>query len=525
MSRENDTSQGPWEEPEEEENNEGETRLRQRPRSSRDPYNNPSARSRQRPRQVGGSREAGRDKPGSYEGRPGRRPGPNRAYDPRQSYDAYGRPRQGTRSQRDSHEYTTEPPRERPRQTRDFRERPDPYDEIDESYHQQHRMSRHSREEAEERLRQRQRQPDYYRDEVYDDYTYPQQRNRPLADPEVAEFDRRALRPRTSISPSQRPIRRRRRVWSTLLIGCIGGMITLALIVGVIAFVFLRSAPITIGGVGKTNFTKPLLQQSLSITPNVTQLQIHNRVGNITIMVDPTATQGTLNGVMKVQAGNSSDANKEFARIKVDVHTSTDQSTLTVNATVPDTSGGLLAGSSDSVDLTIVLPPSVNTIPPFTLSANIAAAGDISVQNFNGLLTLTDNTGNIMVKHGLLVEGSCLQTNNGNAMFDGALSIAANTDAGRIPCTTSTTQNPHPWFAIKSGKGTITVNLSAETTNLALDASTNNGKINSGEFGLNIQQNSDGSASYYGPLTPGTSPTALLVLTVSTGDINLHKAT
>ncbi len=301
-------------------------------------------------------------------------------------------------------------------------------------------------------------------------------------------------------------------------------MITLALIVGVIAFVFLRSAPINIGGVGKTNFTKPLLQQSLSITPNVTQLQIHNRIGNITIMVDPTATQGTLNGVMKVQAGNSSDANKEFARIKVDVHTSTDQSTLTVNATVPDTSGGLLAGSSDSVDLTIALPPSVNTIPPFTLSANVAAAGDISVQNFNGLLTLTDNTGNITVKHGLLVEGSCLQTNNGNAMFDGALSIAANTDAGRIPCTTNTTQNPHPWFAIKSGKGIINVNLSAETTNLALDASTNNGKINSGEFGLNIQQNSDGSASYYGPLTPGTSPTALLVLTVSTGDINLHKA-
>ncbi len=252
MSRENDTSQGPWEEPEEEENNEGETRLRQRPRSSRDPYNNPSARSRQRPRQVGGSREAGRDKPGSYEGRPGRRPGPNRAYDPRQSYDAYGRPRQGTRSQRDSHEYTTEPPRERPRQTRDFRERPDPYDEIDERYHQQHRMSRHAREAAEERQRQRLRQPEYYYDEVNDAYLHPQQSSRYFVDPEIEEFDRRTLRPRPRSQTTQLPVRRQRRVWSTLLIGCAGGVITIALILAIIAFVFLRNVPVHIGGIGKS---------------------------------------------------------------------------------------------------------------------------------------------------------------------------------------------------------------------------------------------------------------------------------
>jgi hypothetical protein len=167
----------------------------------------------------------------------------------------------------------------------------------------------------------------------------------------------------------------------------------------------------------------------------------------------------------------------------------------------------------------------VNTIPPFRLNANVAATGDISVQNFNGLLTITDNTGNISVKGGLLDEGSCLQTLVGNTTFDGSLTIAANTDTGLIPCTTNTTQNSHPWFAMKSGTGNVNVTLSAETTNLTLDASTNNGKINSGEFGLNIQQNSDGSASYYGPLTPGTSPTALLALTVSTGSINLHKAT
>src|SRR6266853_3031872 len=500
MSKENDTSQESWEEPAED-SDEAETRLRQRQRSSREAFDDPSARHRQRPRQAGGSREAGSDRPGTYARRPGRRPDSNRANDPRQGYDANGRPRQGTRSHRDAYENTTEPHREQPRQTRDFHERPDPYDEIDERYHQQHRMSRRSREAAEARLRQRQRQPEYYHDEVNDANMHPQQRSRYFVEPEVEEFDRRALRPRPRTPTTQPPVRRQRRVWSTLLIGCSGGVITIALIFAVIAFVFLRNVPISIGGIGKTTFSKQLPQQSLPITANVTQLQIHNRVGNIRIMIDPTAKQGAVNGVMKVQAGNSSDADKEFGRIKVVVTPSSDQSALIVNATVPDTSGGLLASSSDSVDLTIVLPSSVNPSPPFKLSvsANIIASGNIAVQNFNGLLSLTNNTGNISVTGGLQSEGSCLQTNVGNVTFAGNLVTGQAADTGLIPCTTNTTQNTHPWFSFKSGTGSVIVTLSAVTSNLTLHASTNNGKINGSEFGLNVQQNSDGSASYYGP--------------------------
>jgi len=305
-------------------------------------------------------------------------------------------------------------------------------------------------------------------------------------------------------------------------------VITVALILAVVAFLFLRNAPIHIGvgGIGKSNYSKQLAQQTLPLTANVTQLQVHNRVGNISIMVDPSATQATLTGVMKVQAGSSSDADKEFGRIKVDVTSSSDQSTLTVNATVPDVSGGFLASSSDSVDLTIVLPPSVNPSPPFKLSvsANIIASGNITVQNFNGLLSLTNNTGNISVSGGLQSEGSCLQTNVGNVTFAGNLVTGQAADTGLIPCTTNTTQNTHPWFSFKSGTGNVTATLGAVTSNLILDASTNNGKINANDFNLNVQQNSDGSASYYGPLAQGTSPTAELALTVSTGDITLHKA-
>jgi hypothetical protein len=524
MSRENEKSQEPWEEPSKEESNEGETRLRQRTRSSRDTNGDLSARQKQRPRQVGDPRETGRERSGSYERRPRPRPAPPRANNPQQGYDAFGRPTQGTHSPSYSYEPTTETSRERSRQSRDFREQPDPHNEVDERYNQRRRMSRQSRQEAYARLRQRPRQPIYSRDETYAAYPYLQQRRYPLTDPEVEEYTRPVTRPGARPQPTQQPERRRRSFWSTLLIGCIGGVITVVLILGVIAFALFRSMPFNIGNSSKVSYTKQS-QQSLPITASVKQLQIHNHVGNITIIADTSATQGTLTAVKKVQASSSSDADQEFGLIPVNVKMGSDPSILTVNATVPDTSGGFLASSSDSVDLTLVLPSSVvnnNPASPFMLSAGIAATGDLSVQNFNGLLTLTDNIGNISVTHGLLVEGSCLQTNNGNATFDGSLGTI--TDSGLIPCTTNTTQNSHPWFSIKSGTGNVDVTLSAATTNIILDANTNNGKINSGKFGLNIQQNSDGSASYYGPLVPGSSPTALLALTISTGNVNLHKA-
>jgi len=523
MSRENDTSQEPWEEPVERDGYEGTTQSRRRPRPSRDAYNDPSARNKQRPQQTGNPRNTGKNRPGSYEEQPRRHGEPSKANEARKRYDAYGQPRQGTRPRNEAYETTTESSRGGPRQTRDSRERPGPNNKDDERYQQQHRISRHSREEAYARLRQRPRQPTSSREEVYDTYPYTQQRSRPLIDPESEELDRRALRPRTTTLPPQRPVIKRRRAWSTLLIGCIGGIVTIAVILGVIAFILLRTIPINFGGIGKTSFTKQLPQQPLPITASVRQLQINNRVGNITIMVDTNATQGTLTAVKKVQAANSSDAEKEFGRITVDVKPASDPSVLTVNATVPDSSGASVAGSSDSVDLSIVLPVSVNTLPPFTLNADVAAAGDIAVQNFNGVLTLTDNTGNITVQHGLLAAGSCLQTNTGNITLGGGSILDLIYASQLIPCTTTTTQNPHPWFSIKSGTGNVDITLGTESTNVILDVNTNNGKINN-DFGLNVQQNPDGSATYHGPLIPGSSPTALLSLVVSTGNITLHKA-
>src|SRR5258708_8484408 len=198
MSRENETSQEPWEEPGEEDSYEADPRFRQRPRSSRDRYADRPVQPRQRPRQGGNPRET-RAYP--YNRRPKRRPDPSRANDPRQAYDANGRygKGQGTRPPGVSNNKTTEPPRERPRQTRDFREQVGPHDDVDERYQQRRRISRQPRDEA--YARQRPRQPIYTRDEAgYDMYARPSPRNRPLLDPEVEVYDRQAFRP-----PHRRP--------------------------------------------------------------------------------------------------------------------------------------------------------------------------------------------------------------------------------------------------------------------------------------------------------------------------------
>ena len=258
-------------------------------------------------------------------------------------------------------------------------------------------------------------------------------------------------------------------------------------------------------------------------------------------MVDSNATTATLSYVKKVQAKNSSDASSEFGRILVNVNagSSSDSncpasSCLIVNATIPGTSIG---SASDTVDMTIVLPANAISSPsnagsyqPFILNAS-TTIGSVSVENFNGVLTLSDDTGNIAVKGGLLVAGSCLQTRIGDVTFAGLLDTALSPSLN--PCSSNTnntptpgpTQKSQPWFSMKSGTGNINVTLyAASSTNVLLDAAIyNKGKINS-EFALNIQQNADGSASYYGPLIPNTSPTALMVLTVNTGNINLHKA-
>ncbi len=140
-------------------------------------------------------------------------------------------------------------------------------------------------------------------------------------------------------------------------------------------------------------------------------MNIHDPIGNITITVDPDATQATVTTVKKVKASSNDDANKEFGNVAVQVQPppgTPASGTLTVSATVPDV-GGILGTHNDSVDLTITLPPSAiaqagnASTPPLTLAAD-TSIGNVTVNGLNGVLGIKDNIGNITVNNATLLR-------------------------------------------------------------------------------------------------------------------------
>ena len=179
--------------------------------------------------------------------------------------------------------------------------------------------------------------------------------------------------------------------------------------------------------------------------------------------------------------------------------------------TVPD-SGGFLQNNGDSVDATITLPAAAlpKNGPSMQLDVE-APVGKVIVDGLSGVLNIRGSTGDVTVHHAILADGSHIETGQGNVTFDGMLVVPP----------TSSTQNPAR-FVFQSEQGNIAVTL-PPTTNVTLDANTNVGAINS-EFDIKVQ-NSSGSSNYHGPLDISAQPSpATLVLDVSTGNINIHKA-
>ena len=323
--------------------------------------------------------------------------------------------------------------------------------------------------------------------------------------------------------------RKRRSVWPFLLMGCAGGIVILVAAAAVIVLLTVRSA--TGGGIipgagNPTTYTQQSQPQSIQIS-TITQMQVHNQIGNITITVDPSATTPTIATLKKVKAASSDEANKEFGNISVQVQPA--GSTLSVAATVPDT-GSIFGSHNDSVDLTITLPPqsvnptatSIGASPtptlstasattPLTLNADLSI-GDIRVDGLSGVLQLKDDIGNITVDHATLSDGSHLQTGTGNVTFNGNLD------------TTPEANNSTPRYKLQSETGNIDVTLPGNT-NIILDANTNAGTITS-DFPISVQT-SDNSANYYGPLNSNSTPGStqpVLTLNVGTGNVILHRA-
>lgn len=435
------------------------------------------------------------------------------------------------------------------------------------------RRARQSREEVEARLRQRPRQPIYTRNqaesrdqpparprkqprrEPTEDYPYQQQAPARSPHPEPApparanpraprqyndyeEYDEyEVIQERRPPQPYRRKHGRTRRAFTTILTGCLGGLITLIVVVAVLAFLILHNTPLGKSlNIGKS----PHTQASTQAVPlgGAGEVLIKNQAGNITIAVstDPKVSNISLNSIKQVQASSDSDANNQFKQIVLTTKTISQKddpacltgTCLLINATVPTTaSGGLLGGgSSASVDLKITLPASFNSPDPNhpTILSASANAGNITVNSFNGVLNLNGKAGNISIAHTLIFAGTCVQTLHGDITVNQGSFFDLTLPSRTVPCSNTSSDQQHPWFNIKSGVGNVAITLTTDPNkplSLLLDANTNDGKI-TGDFGLNITT-SNGSDTYHGPLLPNTHPTASLYVAASTGNIELHK--
>jgi hypothetical protein len=404
--------------------------------------------------------------------------------------------------------------------------------------------------------RRRSRYEDVYQNDTYDDFDdyedeqahYPRQHSprqpqrlpyHPAQPPStlhrISPRDGRR-RPVRDYDYEDEPVRqtRRKRTWPALLGGCLLGILLTLLAIGAFFFYTIHSLSggntlPNLPGVPATHAFSQKTTRSLSSQQimQISQIVICNPSGNVSLAVDPTQTNVTLQTTRIVQETNQSNANKKFQQFAVEVQppdtikhtlscsnitpsdpgaTDSNTHTLTISVSLPGNDT-----TNNSANLAITLPSKdiLNTNGPSTQLAISAARGNISVTGLSGSFNLQSNTGNITVKQAILTDGSRLSTSQGNIFFSGFLSNA------------STNKNTLARYIMQS-EHAIDVTLPSNT-NVILDANTNAGAIKS-DFPLDVKKNG-GSASYNGPLNPGnaTSPSATLILDVSIGDVTIHK--
>ncbi|GHO88371.1 hypothetical protein [Dictyobacter formicarum] len=379
--------------------------------------------------------------------------------------------------------------------------------------------------------------------EGYEDYEEPLPRPRRV--PGRTHPDAPRSRPYRAVPPDRsrrqppRRVRqitpvRKQRVWPTLLAGCIIGVL---LVVGVLALlVILGINSIQNGGhlsglpgLPSTKPFKQTITQDTGAGP-FTSIQVCDKIGNVNLRVDPTATTTRVTALKTVQATDETAAASLFKQVTVEVQPPTASSkalscsnlqstpTATGNATTGNANNVLLINVTlpkpvdNQVDLTVTLPAAaIQTTDHPSLAVDIEATkGDVTVAGISGVLKLHNVAGNINVTHAIMADGSQLETGQGNVNFDGFLFMPADAQASAR-------------YMLRNESGTITATLPANT-NVTLDANTNVGAIHS-DFPIPVTNNG-GPVNYHGPLNPSAGSTSLatLVLDVSTGDVYIKKA-
>ncbi len=266
---------------------------------------------------------------------------------------------------------------------------------------------------------------------------------------------------------------------------------------------------------------------------NVTNDHFYNIAGTPTIVLHETVA-----GNIHVQQGGSSldiQANKQSGwfddpnNIQVNIQQS--GNTLTVNT---DAGGGGFL-SDRSVDFTITVPQNAN----LDLQTG---SGDISVNNVNGLATLTTNSGNISATGDNFTANSSLQTTSGDVQTSRDVlgdKTAISTASGDIHLDNDTLQgsetfnansgdidfngtvDPRGTYQFKVVSGDITINLQPGQS-YSVTAQTTSGSIHTdGYLPIQAQDNQTG-AGQSATGTVGTAPFAQFNLSTESGDINIH---
>jgi hypothetical protein len=390
---------------------------------------------------------------------------------------------------------------------------------------------------------------DEYNDDIYDDYddrhARPQRASRrpssstsrrryPEDEP---DYRRVASRPRVmrKVQPT-----RKRRVWPILLAGCGIGFIlaiaalALSVLLGIDAI--QNGGHITgIPGLPTNQSFSQTETQSLALT-QISNVLVCDKIGNVSMKVDPNATKTTVTAVKTVQATNAANAQTLLKQVAVEIQppatstqalscttpqsagTATSNTTPTATTTPTTTTNALTINvtlpqvTNNQVDLTITVPPIAmqSDQNPLTVAIN-APRGNIDVAGISGKMLLQGDTGNITVTKAVLTNGSQLQTSAGNITFSGFLLVPTDTNAQDVS------------YMLSNETGNINVTLPANTA-VMLSAYTNIGTISSA-FPLKTS-NQGGSITYNGPLNSSveTSTSATLILHLSSGNVHIQKS-
>jgi hypothetical protein len=337
------------------------------------------------------------------------------------------------------------------------------------------------------------------------------------------------------------PSTHKRRVWPILLIGCgIGfilaiGALALSVLLGVNAI--QNGGHIT--GLPGLPTNHPFSQtetQSIALT-QISNVLICDKIGNVTMKVDPNATKTTVTAIKTVQATNDASAQALLKKVSVEMQPpetitkalscTTQQAASTANANTTPTATNTPTSSANTLTINVTLPQATDnqvdltiTVPPIAMQSDQtplavdieAPRGNIDVEGLSGKMLLQGDTGNITVTKAILSNGSKLQTSAGDITFSGFLLIPTTTD----PASDVS-------YMLSNETGNINVTLPGNT-NVMLSAYTNIGTINS-DFPIKTS-NQGGSITYNGPLNSSVqaSTTATLILHLSTGNVHIQKS-